>query len=285
VADILFDTSGYRAVPGRRVEALQTAGHRLFLSPMAIWEVLSHLDEPGEWNVVKGMLLKGRRFEFYDDPIAALQAVVGPAPPSDRTPDTVLLPAMLDQLAQAQSLSDFYAMQLLLPNGTVRRLDRCSTEARQELDKRARPFLELVRKVGEHVVEQHGRQPSAGPIGVAALSLAAGEVVKAERRGEVLRIEDAANASLIFWIYVVQQGIRYATSGSGPARNDYEDAQILLHLRLREERIVVSHDRRLSEVLQSVESVLATFDDPDFIKQTTVIRLEILDDALRKLAG
>ena len=31
----------------------------------------------------------------------------------------------------------------------------------------------------------------------------------------------------MFWIYVVQQAIRYAVAGSGPARNDYEDAQVL----------------------------------------------------------
>jgi hypothetical protein len=80
-------------------------------------------------------------------PIAALQTVVGPAAPSGRTPDTVLLPALLDQLAQARSLSDFYAREFALPNGELRQIDGCCDRVRKELDKCAVPLPWLIRRV------------------------------------------------------------------------------------------------------------------------------------------
>ena len=139
--------------------------------------------------------------------------------------------------------------------------------------------------VGARMLDEYGRQPSPGDIAVAAVSLARGDLVRAEARGEIVRVEDAANASLMFWIYVVQQAIRYAAAGSGPARNDYEDAQILFHLRLRGQRVVVTHDKRLSEVLRLAESILETLDDTDISRRTTIATVETLEGALAELSS
>lgn len=285
MASILFETSGFLAVPRQQVAALRTRGHSLYLSPLAIWEVLTHLDERGRWDRFKGLLLKARPFNFLDDPIATLHQAVGPAPPPDRTPDFVLLRAVLDRLATAESLNEFYATPLALPNGTHRHVAGCSERARNVLDEGAQRFTELVRSVGRYMVSQYGAQPSPDDIVVAAVSLARGDLVRAEARGEIVRIEDAANASLMFWIYVVQQAIRYAVAGSGPARNDYEDAQILFHLRLREQRVVVTQDKRLSEVLRSAESLLGTLDDADITKKTMIATVETLEGALTDLSS
>jgi hypothetical protein len=105
----LLDTSAFRALSAAQLEAASQESS-LLVSPFCFWELLTHLEDSGQFARVKGNLMKFRHIRVLDDPRAWVErSVVLPSDPvHENVPDDELVYATLAALRDSDSVADFY---------------------------------------------------------------------------------------------------------------------------------------------------------------------------------
>lgn len=258
----VFDTSSAKAISPAALAQLVGAGYRLWASPFAIWETLSHLDEPGQFELSRANLLKLRHFEFFDDAVRTLEASLGTLAVPALHPDPVVLRALLQRLEQSFSVAEVYADLMVMDDGTHRLVRGCAARARQVLVEEENKFRALLHQVGEHVLTTYSPRPDSLRRLEMVVSLVQGGVVRADAAGrKKVTIEQAVDLSFLFWGYVTEHAIRYRGRLGDIPPNDFEDSQLLLHLPLSRRAIVVTEDRRHRETVNAVVALTRLLDD------------------------
>ena len=137
ILNYLFDTSALRALSFARLTAASRVAH-LAVSPFCLSELLTHLEDEGQFDRVKSHLMKFRHVQVLDDPRAAIErATVRPGDSvHERIEDSDVIYATLAALRASGSVSDLYAKQIRDSKSQVRQIERCVERARQVLAER-----------------------------------------------------------------------------------------------------------------------------------------------------
>lgn len=258
----VFDTSSVKAISPSALARLAEDEYRLWASPFAVWETLSHLDEPGQFELSRANLLKLTRFELFDDAVRTLEGSLGTLEFPALHPDPVVLRGLLQRLEQSFSVADVYADLMVMDDGTHRLVHDCAARARQVLVEEENKFRALLHRVGEHVLTTYGPRPDCLRRLEMVVSLVQGGVVRADAAGrKKVTIEEAVDLTFLFWGYVMEHAIRYRGRLADIPPNDFEDSQLLLHLPLGRRAIVVTEDRRHRETVNAVLELTRLLDD------------------------
>ena len=144
----LLDTSAFRAVPAARLGAVSQET-RLLVSPFCFWELLTHLEDEGQFDRVKGNLMKFRHVSVLDDPLASIErdVVLRGDAVHERPDDSELIYATLAALRDSASLSEFYAKHIRDDQNQVHRIAGCVARVRDVLKTEEQLFQEYVTKL------------------------------------------------------------------------------------------------------------------------------------------
>jgi hypothetical protein len=258
----VFDTSSIKAISSSALAGLAAAGYHLWASPFAVWETLSHLDEPGRFELSRANLLKLRHFDLFDDAVRTVEASLGTLTLPAFHPDPVVLRALLQRLEESFSVAGVYADLLVMDDGTHRFVHDCAARARHVLVEEENKFRALLHQVGEHVRTTYDRRPNSLRRIEMVVSLVQGGVLRADAAGrKKVTIEEAVDLTFLFWGYVTEQAIRYRGRLADIPANDFEDSQLLLHLPLSRPAIVVTEDRRQRETVNAIVELTRLLDD------------------------
>lgn len=280
-SDYLLDTQALRSLPFATIRRAVARGMRLSVSPISLWELLTHLDKTDEksgFDLRKGWLLKARGLRILDDPFAA-HAVRVAAPTvahESRFDDAPILNAVLEALDASPTLADFYARTVVY-RGETRAIKESAARARKALDDAERDYVAHVQRMITLMDEQIGRSAlrtvdddryvvvaSAGTLKLAEFYKSFGY----DSPDLVARIFESVYPHMG---YVFERARQYALNNASGAAikidpNDTEDGMLCLHLGLGDDRVLVTDDkgtrRALGEAGARVERQLAAHGRP-----------------------
>ena len=72
----LLDTNAIRSLGGLTLQAVRGAGHELLLSPITLWELISHLGDE-QFALARANARRGNLCQILHDPLAEIMADVG----------------------------------------------------------------------------------------------------------------------------------------------------------------------------------------------------------------
>ena len=123
-------------------------------------------------------------------------------------------------------------------------------------------FFNLLEGVAARIFETDGRAPSAEARLRHAVSLARGNFEQAiAADSSVATLENAVGRGFLFWAYVGDRAVRCNGRREQMARNDYEDAQVLLHVGLGRPAMIVTNDRKFRVAIQRAVSLAQQLDE------------------------
>jgi hypothetical protein len=274
--DYVLDTSAFYSI-GYSAMADIAARRRLLVSPISVYEILCHIDEPARKNesVEKGFsvhrsrLAKCGLLEMLEDPFAEHAVFVGAkaAVNPTRFDDRYVLPQMFPVMNTAATLDDFYQGTVTYRDGSVAAIKGVAVRARATLDEAEADFKSRSQRLYERVLEVFGPQRSRSLSGVEFVRLAAEGVRTLSEHYEAQGVVDSALDGAVFSsIYPfggyrlarTQEYIRRTQGKTAPVFdvNDMEDAYICLHLNLVEPRILVTGDSGTREALSHALDML-----------------------------
>lgn len=285
----VFDTSSIRAIRFADLSfAAQTTN--LAISPITIFELLSHLDEEEKvknfksttFDYFKVNLRKCQIPRLLDDPWAeqandvGAKNVVNPS----RFEDSVVLPQLISKLESSQTLEDFYRRRVTFPNGDVGDIIGLPVRVRDLLNEEETKYRIHVTKLCQTMLDNFSfndiqRFTPADFVRIVAHAVNG----LARRYEETLNKTDQIDITgPVFSVYYPYFGygaaraIEYLSNANGVISrlnidpNDMEDSAICAHLRLTEKRILVTDDGgtrdALKDSLQNLHSVSETLNQP-----------------------
>jgi hypothetical protein len=239
---------------------------RLLVSPFCFWELLTHLEDEGQFGRVKGNLMKFRHVSVLDDPWASVERDVVRLRDGvhDRPDDCELIYAMLAALRDSGSVPDFYGKQIRDSRNQVRKIAGCVSRAGDVLKAEEQRFQEYVTKI--MTVVRDGRVSLDTPAERHRGTL---DVVEAWRiqlgdrvdQSEAVR-ERLARRTYVYSSYVLYMALDYLQRGTTKVdRNDFEDAKFCQHLALDAEMTAITDDAALQRCVRSTLEVLNALPD------------------------
>lgn len=261
----LLDTSAFRALSVARLRAAAQVG-RLVVSPFCFWELLTHLEDGGEFARVKGNLMKVRHVEVLDDPRAAIEReIVRPGDSvHERAQDSDVIYATLAALRASGSLPDLYEKQIRDGNGHVRRIEECVSRAREILKREEQRFQEYLNQIIAAIRSGGVSLATSADVHQGTLDvinawwIQLGERVdpSAETR------ERFARREYVYSAYIVHRASDYLERGATCVDpNDFEDAGFCRHLWLDADVVTVTADTALHRCLERTFALLNGLDD------------------------
>jgi hypothetical protein len=261
----ILDTSAFRAISAATLAAASQEA-RLLVSPFCFWELLTHLEDEGQFDRVKGNLMKFRHVSVLDDPWASVERdVVLPGDEVLKRPDDCeLVYAILAALRDSASVPQFYAKHIRDSRHQAREIGGCVARAGDVLKAEEQQFQEYVTKI--MAVVRDGLVSLATPADrhrgtlqiVDAWWIQLGNRVD---RSELVR-ERLEERTYVFSSYVLHLAADYLKRGSTNVdRNDFEDAKFCQHLALGAEMTAVTADVALQRCLQDTLAVLNALPD------------------------
>lgn len=264
----LLDTSAFRTVPAARLAAA-SQGMRLFVSPFCFWEILTHLEDEGQFDRVKGNLIKFWHVSVLDDPWVSVERdVVLPGDDVHERPDDCeLVYATLAALRDSASVPEFYAKHIRDSRNQLREIAGCVARVGDVLKAEEQRFQEYVTKI--MTVVHEGLISLATPADRHRGTL---QVVDAwwiqlgNRVGQSdLARERLARRMYVFSSYVLHLAVDYLKRGAtNMDRNDFEDAKFCQHLALDGEMTAVTADTVMQRCLQDTLAVLNALPDASY---------------------
>lgn len=261
----IFDTSAFRAIPEDSLEAASHNVH-LVVSPFCFWELLTHLEDNGQFDRVKGNLMKLRHMSVLDDPWASVESDIV-LPDDDvlkRPDDSGLIYAILAALHESHSVSQFYGKRARDGRDQLREIDGCVARAAQILKAEEQRFLEYVSNVMSFV--RDGRVSIATPADrhLAIIQIVDAWWIQLGQRvdGSELVRQRLEERTYVFSSYVLHLAADYVKRGSTNVdRNDFEDGKFCQHLTLGAEMTAVTVDVTLKRCLENTLAVLNALPD------------------------
>jgi len=271
----LLDTSALRSMSARTLAALGRDS-RLVVSPFCFWEVMTHLDEERNFDRFKIELMKFKSVCVLDDLCAAVEAPLLKQNYAlqNRVPDNDLIAAALAALRESTSLDDFYSKYIEDARGRVHSIVDCAALGRKALLEEEQRYLGFVGKILNLLSNQPTAYDSNAERHRAILSLVEGWVIQLQNRGaaEAGLRQALITHSYFYYSYIFHRSLRYFTRSTKQLdENDYEDANLCLHLNLRTEYCVVAADKGLRDAISQTISLLKSLQD-SFYKTTAKVR-------------
>ena len=264
----ILDTSAFRAISAATLAAASQEA-RLLVSPFCFWELLTHLEDEGQFDRVKGNLMKFRHVSVLDDPWASVERDV--VLPSDavleRPEDCEIVYAILAELRDCASVPQFYTKHIRHSRHQTREIGGCVARAGDVLKAEEQQFQEYVTKI--MAVVRDGLVSLATPADrhrgtlqiVDAWWIQLGNRVD---RSELVR-ERLEKRTYVFSSYVLHLAADYLKRRSTNVdRNDFEDAKFCQHLALGADMAAVTADVALQRCLQDTLAVLNALPDVSY---------------------
>ena len=259
-----LDTSALRALSFARLRAAsRVAG--LLVSPFCFWELLTHLEDEGQFDRIKSHLMKFRHVQVLDDPRAVIErALVRPGDTvHERVEDSDVIYATLAALRASGSVRDMYVKQIRDGKGQVRQIERCVERAREVLAQEERRFKDYLNQVIAALRNGHVSLVTPAEIHQGTL-----DVIKAWwiQLGDRVDPSDETRERLarreyVYSAYIVRRAIDYVERGALVDPNDFEDAGLCRHLSLDDELVVVTGDGGLRRCLERSFALLNALED------------------------
>ncbi len=253
----LFDTSAFIALSADHLEvASQSADLRA--SPFCFWELLTHLEEAGRFQRLKGNLKKFRYVTILDDPDAEVHRTFLPSSHSvhSRVRDGDLADAALAALDRATSVAEFYGGVIRDEAGAFRLISDCISRVRAELDNKENKFQAFLEKIV--AVRRSGSLPlvTDSDYDRAVDDLARGWWLHLQGgKGEnSANFQQFVGKTYLYYSYVIRRACEYAENRNPNRKidkNDFEDARLCLHLGLTNFTAVVALDGPLHRCLSA----------------------------------
>lgn len=278
----LLDTSAFRSLPGWVLQNLSGQGQSFFASPYCFWEITSHLDELERFDYYKKtQLMKFRYVQVLNDPQAELETplFVEDRDLQERASDSDLIEAALAALHAASSLDAFYSTHIEDSNGRLHQVSGCVQRLRRALETREERHIDLINDIIEAFGSGQVDLETDTSRHQAILDLVEGWVIQLKQRGaSVVGLrERLINGTYIYWAYIFHRALQYFEKGySNFDRNDYEDGQICLHLRLDTPFCLVTADRAMREALEKTVALLNRLNNPQICTTLQVSDVECL---------
>ena len=261
----LLDTSAFRGISAAKLAAVSCSA-QLVASPFCFWELLTHLEDEGEFERIKGNLMKFRHVQILDDPWVSVERglVLGSDAVLQRPEDSELVYATLAALRDSGSVSEFYAKQIRDSLGQAREIAGSVARIRDILNDEEDRFKEYVAKVMS--VVRSGAVSLATPTDQHRATL---QIVDAWRIQLGDRVEDSKaahsrllNRSYVYSSYLLHLANDYVRRGiTSVDQNDFEDAKFCLHLALDANVTAVTSDAALKRCLNGTFALLASIRD------------------------
>src|SRR5438309_1603284 len=143
VRTYLLDTSAFRLLSAARLAA-RSQDANLLVSPFCFWELLTHLEDPGQFSRVQGNLMKFKHVQVLDDSWAQVEREVVRQSDGvhERLEDSELIYAALAALRDSESLSDFYSKQICDSRNQDHEIAGCVGIGREILGREEQRFQE-----------------------------------------------------------------------------------------------------------------------------------------------
>ena len=263
----LLDTSALYSLSGQRLRILSEMTTRFLGSPYSFWEIIAHLDAPGQFAHYKAQLMKFRYVQVLDDPRAEIESTLLPKNRDlqKQVPDYDLIYATLAALRASSSLDDFYSKCIKDSNGEFRQVRDMAARVRKLLEteeKRHICFLNEIIGVfcaGQPKLDRDRERHEA----ILALLDGWGADLKQRGASKVGLRKQLIIETYIYYSYIFHRAAEYfKNKKTNLDGNDYEDGLICLHLRLDTPFCVVTADKGMRKALGQTIALLDRLKEP-----------------------
>lgn len=264
----ILDTSAFRAISGATLADV-SQDTRLLVSPFCFWELLTHLEDVGQFDRVKGNLMKFRHVSVLDDPWASIEReVVIPGDEVLKSPeDYDIIYAILAALRDSASVPQFYEKHIRDSRNQIREIGGCVSRVRDILKTEERQFQEYIIKIMDVVRDELVSIATSDDRHRGSLQIADAWWIQLGNRidrSESVR-ERLEKQTYIFSSYVLHLAADYLKRRCTKVdRNDFEDAKFCQHLALGSEMTAVTGDAALQRCLADALAVLNVLPDPSY---------------------
>jgi hypothetical protein len=264
----ILDTSAFRAI-SRSTLASASQNIRLLVSPFCFWELLTHLEDEGQFDRVKGNLMKFRHVSVLDDPWASVErGVVLPRDElRERPEDDEIIYATLAALRDSASVPQFYEKHIRDGRNQIRQIGGCVDRVRDILKAEERQFQEYVTKIMAVVRDGLVSLATSNDRHRGSLQIVDAWWIQLGNRidrSESVR-ERLEKRTYVFSSYVLHLAADYLKRGSTKIdHNDFEDAKLCQHLALDAEMTAVTGDIPLQRCLEGALTVLNALPDTSY---------------------
>jgi hypothetical protein len=261
----LLDTSAFRGLSSAEI-ASKAGDCLIHASPYVFWETLCHLDDIDDFQRETGQVLKFRDVNILDDPTASiLKTAPGTSASAiSQLPDYDIIYACLAALRSAQSIEDFYSSYIQDSSEQIRLISGCVERVCEVLAKAEQQYLQFVDKIIAILDENpQGLDQDDAKVG-AIESLFQGWLISNApqlKKDEPLMAR-LLSQSYVYHSYIIHRAIHYHANHISPNPNDYEDANICLHLSLDTPYTLVTADKGMLQSVRSTLSLLDRRNDP-----------------------
>lgn len=257
----LLDTSALCGVSGNSL-AQVAQKHDLFVSPFCFWEILCHLDEQTNFVAQKKLLLKFEHVQILDHPVAIIEAPFL-AKYEDRIPDNDLIEAALAALREASTIDEFYSMYIDDGKGSTRLISECAARIRNILRQEEMRYVTVVQNIISLFKSRDAQYNNSLERYNAILSLIAGWTTRLKDEGatDADLLKQLTSKTFIYYSYIFHRAMTCYRNGTNrPECNDYEDANLCLHLSLDVHYHVIAGDKKLRKAIEDTLVLLRAHD-------------------------
>jgi hypothetical protein len=264
----LLDTSAFRALSAAQLKAASQEAS-LLVSPFCFWELLTHLEESGQFSRVKGNLMKFRHVQVLDDPRAWVER--GVVLPSDevheRLRDDELLYATLAALRDSDSVADFYQKYIRDSRNQFREISDCVSRVNAVLTAEEQRFEEFVKKIMAGVRGGVVRLTTPTEWHDRIIEMIDGWWLQlGDRVVESFELRDRfVSRMYLYSAYILRRAVEYVNRGAIHVDpNDFEDGRFCQHLALDSQMNAVTADSGLRRCLQEVLALVNRLPDSSY---------------------
>jgi hypothetical protein len=275
----LVDTSTMIAVSRNEFESLRIKGVSVRASTYSCWELLCHLDEPGNFQRQKAQLLKFELIDILDDPQLSIEDSLS-LPRMHSVTDVDLIQAALAALQRSDTLEQFFSSYIRDTQGSYREIANVPDRARKHLCSFETNYTEVTSRVINHL---RSRSDIEDPVTYPGfiISMLHSDLERLQKRDASTTIQQVAKSFWVYWGYIFCRCLNYIRTHASIEPNDYEDANICKHLTTDSEFAFVTADKGTINALNELKAITATI-DPSVISLSLEVRHA---DYLRQLAN
>jgi hypothetical protein len=264
----LLDTSAFRALSAAQLEAASQESS-LLVSPFCFWELLTHLEDSGQFARVKGNLMKFRHIRVLDDPRAWVErSVVLPGDAvHENVPDDELVYATLAALRDSDSVADFYQKYIRDGRNQVREISDCVSKVSALLTSEEQRFEEFVKKIMAVVRGGVVRLRTSSDWHDRTIEMIDGWWIQlGDRVVESVELRQRfVRRMYLYSAYILRRAVEYVNCGAIQVDpNDFEDGRFCQHLALDSKISAVTADSALRRCLQEVLDLLNGLPDSSY---------------------
>lgn len=274
----MLDTSAIRSISSKLLQAMARQ-KPIYVSPYCFWEILCHLDENEKFSRFKDLLMKFKYVEVLDNPYTLFKTSFLPEDldlQARVTEDDVIY-ATLAALQASDSLNTFYSAYIEDSQGNIRQITNCADRSRKILDKYEEDYTNFIREIVEAIQLGKVELKTNDDYYQAILDLIDGEVIKLKRQGVELELrEKVISDAYFYYSYIFFRALKYSKCGTTNVdKNDFEDSNLCLHLRLNSSYILVTADKGMRNALNEAIITLEKLEKPGL--NTTLQIKEVKD--------